>query len=92
MTQYLVLIYEREADYASAGPEMWNTMMDAHNAFAKAVSDLGATILGGNALHFLGLLPLGTDPSVGWAKNRERLQRFYRDNNINPPDWFSATG
>jgi hypothetical protein len=51
-----------------------------------------AGFLGGNALHFLGLLPIGTDPSVGWTKNRERLQRFYRDNNINPPDWFTATG
>jgi hypothetical protein len=50
MAQYLVLIYEREADYADAGPEMWNTVMDAHNAFAKAVGDLGGSILGGNAL------------------------------------------
>jgi predicted TIM-barrel fold metal-dependent hydrolase len=48
--------------------------------------------LGGNALRFLGLLPLGTDPGVGWTKNRERLQRFYDDNNINAPDWFTATG
>jgi hypothetical protein len=47
---------------------------------------------GGNALRFLGLLPLGTDPAVGWTKNRERLQRFYQEKNITPPDWFTATG
>jgi predicted TIM-barrel fold metal-dependent hydrolase len=46
---------------------------------------------GGNALRFLGLLPLGTPPAGGWTKNRERLQRFYRDNAIEPPEWFTAT-
>jgi predicted TIM-barrel fold metal-dependent hydrolase len=46
---------------------------------------------GGNALRFLGLLPLGTPPAEGWTKNRERLQRFYRDNAIEPPEWFTAT-
>ena len=50
MTQYMILIYENEAAYENASPEVWSSMLDAHNAFAKAVSDLGATILGGNAL------------------------------------------
>jgi predicted TIM-barrel fold metal-dependent hydrolase len=46
---------------------------------------------GGNALHFLGLLPLGTKPEDGWTKNRERLLSFYRDNSIAPPQWFQST-
>ncbi|HVN14068.1 MAG TPA: YciI family protein [Kineosporiaceae bacterium] len=50
MTQYMILIYENEAAYESASPELWTSMLDAHNAFAKAVGDLGGTILGGNAL------------------------------------------
>ena len=47
--------------------------------------------LGGNALHFLGLLPLWTNPDDGWTKNRERLQRFYQNNAIDPPAWFTST-
>jgi hypothetical protein len=50
MAQYLILIYEREADYATVTPEAWGSMLDAHNAFAKTVADLGATIQGGAAL------------------------------------------
>jgi predicted TIM-barrel fold metal-dependent hydrolase len=46
---------------------------------------------GGNALRFLGLLPLGTPRREGWTRNRERLQRFYQDNAIEPPEWFTAT-
>ena len=30
--------------------EAWSAMLDAHTAFAKAVSDLGGTIAGGEAL------------------------------------------
>ncbi len=52
--------------------------------------DAIAAFLGGNALDFMGLLPLGT-PN-GWTKNRERLQRFYRDNQMEEPEWFRETG
>jgi predicted TIM-barrel fold metal-dependent hydrolase len=47
--------------------------------------------LGGNALHFLGLLPLGTKPEDGWTGNRQRLQSFYESKHIDPPAWFKAT-
>ncbi len=47
--------------------------------------------VGGNALHFLGLLPLGTVPEVGWTGNRRRLESFYEDNHIDPPAWFTRT-
>jgi predicted TIM-barrel fold metal-dependent hydrolase len=54
-------------------------------------SDEIEDFLGGNALHFLGLLPLGTAPELGWTGNRTRLQGFYEDNHIDPPPWFTAT-
>lgn len=47
MAQYLILIYENEADYAAASPEVFNEIMEAHNRFAEQVGD---KILGGNAL------------------------------------------
>ena len=80
MAQYLILIYEREADYATAGPEMWGTMLDAHNAFAKAVGDIGATLLGGNALQ-----PTTTATSIRngdatdgpFAETKEALGGYY---------------
>ncbi len=50
MTQYAILIYENEADYATVTPEAWGSMIDAHTAFAKAVADLGGSILGGEVL------------------------------------------
>ncbi len=51
MTQYMISIYEREADYATMSPEAWGSVVDAHGAFAKAVADLGGTITGGGVLH-----------------------------------------
>ncbi|KPJ66018.1 hypothetical protein AMJ44_09135 [candidate division WOR-1 bacterium DG_54_3] len=39
--------------------------------------------LGGNAVNFLGLLP--------GSKNRQRLEKFYDDNEIDHPEWFGRT-
>ncbi len=50
MSKYMILIHEREADYATMTPEGWQSVVDAHSAFTKAVADLGGTILGGEAL------------------------------------------
>ena len=50
MTQYMISIYEREADYATMTPEGWASLVDAHGAFTKAVPDVGGTIVGGEAL------------------------------------------
>jgi hypothetical protein len=47
---------------------------------------------GGNALRFLGLLPLGTSIADGWTMNRARLAAFYAANHIVPPGWFTSTG
>jgi hypothetical protein len=46
---------------------------------------------GGNALHFLGLLPPGTRSMAGWTGNRKRLRAFYKRENIREPKWFQAT-
>ncbi|MDG6103335.1 hypothetical protein Daura_36440 [Dactylosporangium aurantiacum] len=47
MAQYLILIYENEADYESADQSVYQEVMDAHNRFAEQV---GERLLGGNAL------------------------------------------
>ncbi len=50
MSKYVILISEREADYATLTPEGWTSLVDAHGAFTKAVADLGGQIVGGEAL------------------------------------------
>ena len=50
MSKYVILIHEREADYATMTPEGWASLVDAHGAFTKAVPDLGGQIVGGEAL------------------------------------------
>ena len=50
MSKYMILIFEREADYATMTPEGWASVVDAHGAFTKAVADLGGTIVGGEVL------------------------------------------
>jgi hypothetical protein len=50
MTQYMILIYDREADYETMTPEGWASLRDAHTAFQKTVTDLGGSIQGGDPL------------------------------------------
>lgn len=50
MAQYLILLYEDEAAYATATPEVWAEVLQAHGEFARRVPELGATVLGGSAL------------------------------------------
>jgi hypothetical protein len=50
MAQYLILIYEDEAGYASASPEVFTEIMAEHNAFTAQVEQHGAKIVGGEAL------------------------------------------
>ena len=47
MSQYLILIYENEADYANGGEEVYGEVMQAHNKFAE---NNGKAMQGGNAL------------------------------------------
>jgi hypothetical protein len=50
MAKYLILIYESEKEWANATPDVYKQVMDAHNRFAEQATELGATILGGEAL------------------------------------------
>ena len=50
MPQYMVLIYEDEAQYATATPELMGEILQEHNRFAAQVEERGAKILGGAAL------------------------------------------
>ena len=90
MTQYMIFIYEREAEYATMTPEAWGSVIDAHNAFAKAVADLGGTIQGGGALQ-----PTTTATSVRggevtdgpFVETKEALGGYYV---IDAPDLDTA--
>jgi len=50
MAQYLILVYEQEAPYAEMDAAGHQAVLEAHGRFAGQVSELGGTILGGNAL------------------------------------------
>jgi hypothetical protein len=50
MTKYLILIYEDEAGYATATPEVMGEVMQEHDDFSAGVERLGAKLLGGEAL------------------------------------------
>jgi hypothetical protein len=49
-TRYMYLIYSDESAMADATPEMWDQMLQAHNAWAASVAASGATIVAGDAL------------------------------------------
>jgi hypothetical protein len=59
MAQYLILIYESEADYQQATQEDFQRLMEAHGRFAEQITELGAKMLGGNALQ-----PTGTATTI----------------------------
>ena len=50
MTKYLVLIYEDEAQYATAAPEVFGEITEDHDRFSAGVEQHGAKLLGGEAL------------------------------------------
>jgi hypothetical protein len=91
MAQYLILIYEDEAQYATATPEVMNEVMQAHNNFAAQVEQRGVKLLGGEALQ-----PTGTATSVRggsevtdgpFVETKEALGGYYL---IDAPDLDSA--
>ena len=80
MRKYMILIYDREADYETVTPDGWASLRDAHTAFQKAVADLGGSIQGG--------LPLeptttatsfrsGTATDGPFAETKEALGGYY---------------
>ena len=80
MTQYAILIYGDESAFKNQSQEAWAAMLDAHTAFAKAVSDLGGTIAGGEAL---ALTPTATSIRNGvvtdgpFVETKEAFGGFY---------------
>jgi hypothetical protein len=48
--EYIVLIVEEAWDPSQVTEAQWTEAMNAHGAFAKAVAEAGAQILGGDAL------------------------------------------
>jgi hypothetical protein len=78
MAQYLVLIYEDEAKYATATPEVLAEVLADHNKFLENV---GAAVQGGNALQ-----PTATATSIRgdsivtdgpFAETKEALGGYY---------------
>ena len=41
MAQYTILIYEDEAQYATATPEVFGEILQEHNEFARQVEERG---------------------------------------------------
>ncbi|MFD2091149.1 YciI family protein [Blastococcus deserti] len=81
MSQYMILIYEDEAAYENASPEVLGEVMQAHTDFAAQVEQHGAKLLGGEALQ-----PTGTATSVRgggevtdgpFVETKEALGGFY---------------
>lgn len=51
MSKYLILIYEDETPYDTATPELLGEVMQEHEVFTAGVTALGASVVGGEALH-----------------------------------------
>ena len=86
MSQYMILIYEDEAGYESATPEVYGEVMQAHNAFAAGVDGLGAKLLGGDALRAVATATSirGSEVTDGpFVETKEVLGGYYM---IDAPD------
>jgi hypothetical protein len=91
MAKYLILIYEDEAQYETATPEVFGEISQEHTDFMARVESLGATLLGGEALQ-----PTGTATSVRsggevtdgpFAETKEALGGYYL---VDAPDLDTA--
>ena len=90
MSQYLILIYEDEAGYATATPEVLGEVMEAHNQFTAAAETLGAKIVGGEALQptTTATSVRGSDVTDGpFVETKEALGGYYL---IEAPDLDTA--
>ena len=90
MSQYMILIYEDEASYATAAPEVMAEVMAAHDRFAAGVEGLGAKLLGGEALQDTSTATSvrGTEVTDGpFVETKEALGGFYL---VDAPDLDTA--
>ena len=80
MAEYLILIYEDETAYATASPEVFQQVMEAHTRFAQQIEEKGGKLLGGNALQ-----PTSTATTIRgdivtdgpFAETKEALGGYY---------------
>ena len=80
MAEYLILIFEDENAYATATPDVFQQVMDAHNLFAGQVGEKGGKILGGRALQPTGTATTIRDDVVTdgpFVETKEALGGFY---------------
>ncbi len=80
MSQFMILLYENEASYANASPEVWQQIGAAHARFAQQVPELGGKIIGGNALQPSAAatsIRSGTTASGPFVKTKEALCGYY---------------
>jgi hypothetical protein len=80
MSEYLVLIYERESGYAEGGPQVWDEIGQAHSRFAQQVGEKGGKMLGGNALQPTGTATTIRDDVVTdgpFTETKEALGGYY---------------
>jgi hypothetical protein len=79
MAEYLILIYQNE-NVPPTDPAVWEQAMVAHGRFAEQIVELGAKMLGGNAL-----TPSSTATSIRgdvvtdgpFAETKEALGGYY---------------
>ena len=80
MAEYLILIFEDENAYATATPDVFQQVMDAHNRFAAQVGEKGGKIVEGQALQ-----PTSTATTIRndvvtdgpFAETKEALGGYY---------------
>jgi len=91
MSQYMILIYETEASYVNAPSGLMEEIMGEHDAFAKGVPALGASMVSAAWLH-----PTTTATSVRggsevtdgpFVETKEALGGYYL---IDAPDLDTA--
>ena len=90
MSQYMILIYEDEASYESASPEVLGEVMQAHEEFSAGVEQLGAKLVGGEALQptTTATTIRGADVTDGpFVETKEALGGYYL---IDAPDLDTA--
>jgi hypothetical protein len=80
MAEYLILIFEDENAYATATPDVFQQVMEAHNRFAGQVGEKGGKIVEGRALQ-----PTSTATTIRndvvtdgpFAETKEALGGYY---------------
>jgi hypothetical protein len=80
MAEYLILIYEDENGYATASPDVFQQVMEAHTRFAQQVGEKGGKLVAGNALQ-----PTSTATTIRgdvvtdgpFAETKEALGGYY---------------